>query len=111
MASNLVWSTIGLSLEEYLERWKKKSATLNKIKRADFAKLFEQYEKLKLISKNDYDKLDSEFLKTKRQTLNVCPAVKMTYAWPKVKAIELDDRKMFVADVKNNIENALIAWL
>jgi hypothetical protein len=110
-ASNLVWSSVGMSLEEYLAFWKKESETLNQVKRADFSKLFVQHEKLKLISKEDKEKLEAEFIETKRQTINICPGVKIKYKWPKLKATELDDRKMFVSDVKSHIDSALDSWL
>lgn len=110
-ASNLVWSNVGISLEEYLAYWKKESATLNQVKRADFQKLFGKYEKLQLILKEDKDKLEKEFLGTKRQTVNICPGVKMKYKWSKLKATAFDDKKLFVNEVKSHIDSGLGTWL
>ena len=109
-ATNLVWSSVGMSLEEYLAYWKKENAALNQVKRAGFSELFAQLEKLKLISNEGKEKLKTEFLDTKRQTMNICPGVTIKYKWSRLKATEFDNRKVFVKEVENHIDSALSTW-
>ena len=105
-AKNLVWAETGLSTREYLLYWKKRIDGLSQVKRKDFNRLFDEFRKDKLVSSKDKIKLKEEFLKTKRQTMNICPGIQMKYEWSKPLAIEFDKRGQFSASVKAKIEQA-----
>ena len=92
-SSNLVWTTVKVSIEAYLDYWLSKTSSLGQVSKQDFEKYCLEIEKAGLISESDWVKLTDKILTTKIPKLNVCLGVNLTYTWSKDEAINVDDSK------------------
>jgi len=50
------------------------------------------------------------FTQSKRQTLNVCPGVRLRFSWQLAKAERLDSREAFLTEIREKIDEVLSAW-
>lgn len=110
MATNLVWAATKESVEEYINYWRAKKKPISQVQRNNFITLFQELKNECLISEEDVSKLEENFINSKRQTLNLCPGLKLEFSWSKSKAIELDSKGHFEEEVKLRIHEAIGTW-
>lgn len=115
MRSNLVWSNVKLSVEDYFNYWKENSS---KIKRETvegthpqrFNELWDNFLEEGIISENDLLELEKHFGKTQRPNVNICPGFFVEFTWAKEEAEKLDNKKLFIREVREKIKEALSTW-
>jgi hypothetical protein len=62
-----------------------------------------------MMGEDDIDKIASELPAPVAQNVNVIPGIKMMFAWPLGKAVEIDKRGCMVEEVKRTVNEALVA--
>jgi hypothetical protein len=112
IATNLCWTTPTLDFEHFVEFWLN---SVGKIQRAErgadsFTSAISALEQDGLLSKDDVTKFDDSFVNTKRLYMNVCPGIAMSYVWPKIEAVRLDEQDMLVSEVRKRIDEAMSCW-
>lgn len=112
MATNLVWATTELALEEYFDFWHSKKREIDQIKRgsAGFDADFQELLSLRLISQPDLAALTEKFTSTKRNSINICPGFEVSFAWEKKQAEQLDSEGRFTETVRSRITEVLPTW-
>lgn len=105
-SSNLLWFAGSLSIEEYLDYWKKEYVNLKQVKRQDFQSLFDELEKNKLIVPEDRSIIQEKILNKNYDKLNICPGFLMEYSWDSRTAINLDQRNKFEEDFTEKVKKA-----
>lgn len=103
-SSNLLWFDGRLSIDEYLDYWKKEYINLKQVKRPDFNKLFDTLEKDKIIAPEDWDVIQEKVLDKNYDKLNVCPGILIKFSWNSQTAINLDINNKFGEDFGNKVK-------
>jgi hypothetical protein len=76
----------------------------------DFRQLFKDLLEQDLISAQDVPELEKRFSNTARQTINVCPGMKLAFQWSREEACDLDMHGHFCSRVEAKIHEALATW-
>lgn len=109
-ASNLVWTHVSISIEDYIDYWIKNIENLRQIARSEFDTYFKQLEQIGLISNEDWDNINNKIINTNMQKINVCPGLGISYEWDINKAIELDRGTGFIDAFKQRFKEATAVW-
>jgi hypothetical protein len=112
MSTNLVWVKPSLGAENYFKFWLENQNRIRQERRdvTEFHSFFESLKGEGLIADEDMPKLDDKFTQTKRNSINVCPGLSISFRWTRDEACELDAKGEFVDAVRSRIEEALSTW-
>lgn len=96
ISTNVEWAKTKFSIQEYVEYWKDqdKQYEITQLRRehADsFRSHWECYYKKGMISKEDIEKFEEVTTKTKRETINFIPGVRIYCSWSAKESVELDN--------------------
>lgn len=109
-ASNLVYPTVKMDVNSYIDYWIKNVDLLKQIQRADFTDYFTQLQSVGIISSQDWNLLNEKIINKKYPNVNVCPGLSVFYYWSYKEAIEKDEGTGFVEVVREKINEALNVW-
>ncbi|MBZ5563324.1 MAG: hypothetical protein LAP13_13000 [Acidobacteriia bacterium] len=96
-----------LSPEQYFDYWA--SEEIRQIRREDngFEDLSQRLRARRLIDAKGQREIEEDFIKTKRDFMNVCPGFELIYAWRRAEANRLDRDQRFVDAVRARTDEAL----
>jgi hypothetical protein len=99
-----------LSLEQYFDYWA--SEEIRQVRREDngFEDFSQRLRAHGLIDARDQRYIKQDFIKTKRDFVNVCPGFELVFAWPRAEANRLDRDQRFVEAVRARANEALGTW-
>ena len=80
-SSNLAYFEGTLTIEEYINYWKRNYSNLRQIKKAEFENIFQNLKEDGIISESDYPKIDKDILSKNYSKLNICPGFSVSYSW------------------------------
>jgi len=113
MSTNLHWSTVALTSEQYLDFWLKSIGQIRQVQRdspGGFKSIFDRHLEVGLVSSIEVPKLDEYFTRTNRQHINVCPGFSLWFRWALIEAEQLDGNGRFAKAVNQRLGEALGTW-
>ena len=109
MSSNLIFPDGKREIDEYLRYWKESWEKLRQVKREDFTNYFNKLEADDLISFNDRITIRNKIEEKAYSTINICPGFLIRHIWAKEKAIDIDNRGLFVEEFKRRVNQVFEA--
>lgn len=105
--SLLVYPNTGLTVEEYLTYWANNQQRIRQYKRNEFDMLYDQMLRDRLIQEKDLEELWKNFDNTKRDHLNICPGLMITYRLPSAEVEEPKNRGRLLETLKKLVSEVV----
>lgn len=113
-SSNILWTNVTGTLENYLKFWKDRvsEGNLRQIVREQWDSYFSMLKDNEMLDSNDLVAINDKIIKTQMQKLNVCPGFSFVYTWTKQEAILIDkkSKSSFSNEVASKIKEVLSVW-
>ena len=106
------WSCQDWSMAPYISFWRDGDIKPRRYHRDDtgFDGLFDRLLQAKIILKERLPELRKNFSNTKRTFIELCAGIALTYTWPLEKAVALDAKGEFAADMRQKLRQATHTW-
>jgi len=113
MATNLYWCSVAPDVRQYLEFWMANQDRIRQEQRdpeRGFLPLFESLCQDGLVGEHELPDFQKQTTQTRRNAINICPGIALSYRWTLDKAVDLDQRGELESEVIKRVRQALATF-